>query len=235
MAEIDYGIKAVETKYAGTVFRSRLEARWAAFFDVVGWPWVYEPFDLDGWFPDFLLKPVVKTRPPVLVEIKPITEFCKDTADRIEKSLVKSNNKFEPLLLGLTPLFEEDEQYSYAPDETSSVGWLAEHSLEIESIAVGGFSWEAAPLRIVTPTQECYDLALDWSEPFRTSGGQYYEYEDIPKTVLADFCHPQGSYEHRITQIYDGSYGGLNSFVCKHYWGKACDKVKYVTKEKTNA
>lgn len=52
-------IQAIETRYAGCRFRSRLEARWAVFFDTLGIPWEYEPegFDLDGlWYlPDFWL------------------------------------------------------------------------------------------------------------------------------------------------------------------------------------
>jgi hypothetical protein len=35
-------IKAIETLYRGFRFRSRLEARWAIFFDVAGIPWRYE-------------------------------------------------------------------------------------------------------------------------------------------------------------------------------------------------
>jgi hypothetical protein len=35
--------RAIETRYAGCHFRSRLEARWAVFFDAVGWRWQYEP------------------------------------------------------------------------------------------------------------------------------------------------------------------------------------------------
>ena len=34
---------AIETRYAGCRFRSRLEARWAVFFDRLGIPWEYEP------------------------------------------------------------------------------------------------------------------------------------------------------------------------------------------------
>jgi len=48
-----YAIKAHPTIYRGVRFRSRLEAKWAAFFDSVGWCWEYEPIDLDGWSPDF--------------------------------------------------------------------------------------------------------------------------------------------------------------------------------------
>lgn len=35
-------IKAIETVYAGHRFRSRLEARWAVFFDAMGISWQYE-------------------------------------------------------------------------------------------------------------------------------------------------------------------------------------------------
>ena len=53
-------IKAIETEYKGYRFRSRLEARWAVFFDACGVDWEYEPegFDLGGglhYLPDFLL------------------------------------------------------------------------------------------------------------------------------------------------------------------------------------
>ena len=53
-------IKAIETVYNGYRFRSRLEARWAVFFDVLGIEYQYEPegFDLgeEGWYlPDFWL------------------------------------------------------------------------------------------------------------------------------------------------------------------------------------
>jgi hypothetical protein len=41
-------IKAIETRYKGYRFRSRLEARWAVFFDALGVEWEYEKegFDL---------------------------------------------------------------------------------------------------------------------------------------------------------------------------------------------
>ncbi|WP_069751630.1 hypothetical protein [Streptomyces sp. EN16] len=36
-------IKPIETRYASHRFRSRLEARWAVFFDTLGLRWEYEP------------------------------------------------------------------------------------------------------------------------------------------------------------------------------------------------
>ena len=53
-------MKAIETVYKGYKFRSRLEARWAVFFDALGVEWEYEKegYDLgdDGlYLPDFYL------------------------------------------------------------------------------------------------------------------------------------------------------------------------------------
>jgi hypothetical protein len=52
-------IRPIETLYAGHRFRSRLEARWAVFFDHVGIKWEYEPEGYQtsaGWYlPDFRL------------------------------------------------------------------------------------------------------------------------------------------------------------------------------------
>jgi hypothetical protein len=51
--------QTIETKHRGYRFRSRLEARWAVFFDSIGLKWEYEKegFDLDGvyYLPDFYL------------------------------------------------------------------------------------------------------------------------------------------------------------------------------------
>jgi hypothetical protein len=54
-------IKAIETRYAGCRFRSRLEARWAVFFDHLGIGWRYEPEGYclsngEFYLPDFFLQ-----------------------------------------------------------------------------------------------------------------------------------------------------------------------------------
>lgn len=53
-------IQAIETEYKGYRFRSRLEARWAVFFDAMGIEWEYEPegivlYDGTYYLPDFFL------------------------------------------------------------------------------------------------------------------------------------------------------------------------------------
>lgn len=45
----------IPTMYRGVRMRSRTEARWAAMFDRLGWRWSYEPFDLNGYIPDFVI------------------------------------------------------------------------------------------------------------------------------------------------------------------------------------
>lgn len=59
----EYSIKPIETKYNGVTFRSRLEARWAVYFDKIGLQYVYEMegFDLGVhglYLPDFWLPQV---------------------------------------------------------------------------------------------------------------------------------------------------------------------------------
>ena len=56
-------MKPIQTRYAGCHFRSRLEARWAVFFDTAGIRWEYEPqgFELPSgkkYLPDFYLPDV---------------------------------------------------------------------------------------------------------------------------------------------------------------------------------
>jgi hypothetical protein len=52
-------MKAIETRYKGYRFRSRLEARWAVCFDALGIPWEYEAQGYEttagAYLPDFTL------------------------------------------------------------------------------------------------------------------------------------------------------------------------------------
>lgn len=83
------GIKAIETVYNGYRFRSRLEARWAVFFDAAGIEYEYEPEgfeDSNGlmYLPDFYLPQyewyveVKAPRDGATEEIKRASEFVGD-------------------------------------------------------------------------------------------------------------------------------------------------------------
>lgn len=92
---------SITTIYDGVEYRSRLEARWASFFTKLYWPHTYEPFDGDGYIPDF----VIHGDSPLLVEIKPATTLAEFTAP-IEKVTagVRQHWQHDILILGLTPL-----------------------------------------------------------------------------------------------------------------------------------
>jgi ribosomal protein S27AE len=77
-------LKPIDTPYKGHLFRSRLEARWAVFFDALELEWEYESegYDLDGiWYlPDF--KVMTPQGSVMWIEVKPaqVTEDRKFAA-----------------------------------------------------------------------------------------------------------------------------------------------------------
>lgn len=93
-------VQAIPTDYAGTRFRSRLEAKWAAFFDLCHWRWSYEPEDFPGYIPDFALW----FRVPVLVEVKPLrfdeSDHDAEILDETRRKFIRAGIKGEALILG---------------------------------------------------------------------------------------------------------------------------------------
>jgi hypothetical protein len=93
-------IKAIETLYKGFRFRSRLEARWAVFFDAIGIKWEYEVegLDIDGvWYlPDFKIG-------NKFVEIKPSDASLSD----IEKPIALAKAGKNVVVLQGNPWIDE--------------------------------------------------------------------------------------------------------------------------------
>ena len=73
------------TGIQGIRFRSRIEAQWAEMFTKLGWEWEYEPIDLNGYIPDFIIKFPYRH---LLVEVKGETNMTniEQYADKIIKS-----------------------------------------------------------------------------------------------------------------------------------------------------
>ena len=78
-------IKAIETHYNGFRFRSRVEARWAVFFDAANIQYEYEleGFNIEGtkYLPDFYLPEYhrwieIKGKLLTIQEMKKCEEFC---------------------------------------------------------------------------------------------------------------------------------------------------------------
>jgi hypothetical protein len=94
-------IVAKPTKYGGIHFRSRLEATWAAFFDLLAWGWEYEPFNVGRWLPDFSLTAPRAPGGVVLVEVKPTASAYPGSA--VGSKIDESALAWTCLLLGVGP------------------------------------------------------------------------------------------------------------------------------------
>jgi len=206
MNELIYNIPAIETKYRGMLFRSRLEARWAAFFDRAGWHWEYEPFDLSGWVPDFAIRaPSGPARKPVLVEVKPILEMHGPTIKRIERAISASGLDYEALLLGSSIVTDNMQRYAY-------VGWLGEHDLDDNGASVGVLNF--APALLVNYRQ------LSGREENASRCG----------SMDLDFYHTEGFWGCRMSGFYDGNAVESHLLPYDHaleHWSHAHAATKY--------
>ncbi len=79
-------------------------------FDQLDWSWVYEPFDADGYIPDFL---IVGKR-PLLIEVKPdaTTEQLAEHAQRVIDAVRQHWSGRDILFLGATPLPAGDDTWA---------------------------------------------------------------------------------------------------------------------------
>lgn len=100
-------MNAIETTYRGYKFRSRLEAKWACVFDQLGWKWEYEPIDLDGYIPDFILNQ------DILIEIKPAMSYGETIPAR--RKIIASGWDGEAVIFGATTNLESGERNSLFP------------------------------------------------------------------------------------------------------------------------
>ena len=75
--EVEIAIKPIATKYKGFRFRSRLEARWAIFFDKIGLKYEYEVegFEMNGihYLPDFYIPSLDRW---FEIKVKPLSDLC---------------------------------------------------------------------------------------------------------------------------------------------------------------
>ncbi|SRR6266581_1890630 len=103
-------IKAIETVYNGYRFRSRLEARWAVFFDTLGIEYRYEPegFDLDGiWYlPDFFL-----LKQECWFEVKPDIPTCEEREKAIRLCIASQ----QPVILFAGDVWKDATGFGFAP------------------------------------------------------------------------------------------------------------------------
>ena len=132
---------AITTTYDGIEYRSRLEARWAAFMKNIGWDIVYEPFDGDGYIPDFL----VQGESPMLIEVKPAVTLAEYEAavPKAERGLA-AHWSHDILIVGASPVVSGKFGNSWG----AAAGWLGEFGQWGDPGAwpdlPDGWCWEAA-------------------------------------------------------------------------------------------
>jgi hypothetical protein len=189
------------TTYKDVQFRSRLEARWAAFFDLAGWRWEYEPTDHNGWTPDFAL---IGKRDIVKAEVKPI-EWCgDDTAiahEVLERDDLKKVRAYVSSLSGTAddpPLFPDILILGCYP-HFADIG--------MSGVCLGAFlseKWGASTV----------DIAF-------LAGG--YEPQQI------DFHAFYGSYGYRMggQQHGDGHIRSLDPDLVHHLWARAGNLTRW--------
>lgn len=127
-------MKAIDTIYNGYRFRSRLEARWAVFFDELGWQYTYEAegFELPSgrYLPDFYLP-----AENAFIEIKPSAPTEKELA--LAFDLFKSSGESVYIFSGdpweaLAPEYPGMHGYSADPEQSLSFLYLADYRAAAE-------------------------------------------------------------------------------------------------------
>ena len=112
------GIQPKPVKWNGVQMRSKLEATWAAFFDICGWRWEYEPETFGLWAPDFVLH---GSDGPIWVEVKPIVEVDPNV---VAKMVGNAPPNDELLLLGSGV----EHGFGWFARERWGVGWTPKGS-----------------------------------------------------------------------------------------------------------
>jgi hypothetical protein len=189
-------IKAIETKYNGYRFRSRLEARWAVYFDALGLKWIYEPegFDLgkSGYYlPDFWL-PQVK----MWAEVK----SDKFTTDEMKKATALADiTRHSVLQLVGIPDFKTYVAYDPFP-----LGSVAEIDRDIQCNCCGKANLIESRLQKCKECGASLDINSYFEDDYLISmyhdyptsehrfyansgyGGEWYFGEDWPKDTVKD-------------------------------------------------
>ena len=139
--------RAIPTRYAGVNFRSMLESRWAAFFDAMQWRWLYEPQELGGYIPDFVLT----FERPILVEVKP--EYSFEALGSHFSKIRKSGWLGRAMVVGVAPI-----RHGYNDNE------MAIGSIECEESALGDDETVGRDVARLTECTECkrHSMVVLW-------------------------------------------------------------------------
>ena len=207
------------TRYGGIQFRSRLEARWAAMFDLLDWRWSYEPCELSGYVPAFIIEFIR----PLLVEVVPLL-WTTDAVEPCLEAIAKVENsgwRDESLLVG-----------AELPIHFKLPGLL---TLRRGHIGIGLYSLFKTPLSILrcwacggaTPLSsddQNFGQNLDESRKFKPIGSRCCGYvRDMREAARAQT--PEETARH-VLRAMPGVVEPLN---VRSLWREAGDRVQWQT------
>lgn len=194
---------AIATLYEGIEYRSRLEARWAAFFTNIGWKHTYEPFDGDGYIPDFLIQGPAK----LLVEVKPAAEPCEYRAPiaKIEAG-VRNHWQADILIVGVNPMPWETFTWGTSHPAIGVIGEYQANSWAPDTH--GGWAWGDA----------CW-LTCDGQccAKYPTTCGRLGVFSEINGWASRPCGHYCG----------DHHMGWPDKLAIRDAWASACNRVKW--------
>lgn len=130
-------LKAIETHYKGYRFRSRLEARWAVFFDAMGFSWEYEPEGFHTaagrYLPDFTVltpqgqKCWYEVKPGTVLEDEKAQAFADASRDRVAILSGDPITHLQRPGVGVCPRCGFISEAAYGPcDAGDETGWGCE-------------------------------------------------------------------------------------------------------------
>lgn len=154
-------MKAIETIYNGYRFRSRLEARWAVFFDTLGIEYRYEDegYDLDGvWYlPDFYLPQY-----NYFIEIKPDTP----TREEREKAIKLCQMKRCRVLILFGDVWKDVNCHAFEPLKMKFIEDIDTDRHQVYPITTD--EWIITGIRSSVPLILYMDIGIIWTPVYWT-------------------------------------------------------------------
>lgn len=173
-------IKAIETEYNGYMFRSRLEARWAVFFDTLNIEYKYETegWEMDGgrYLPDFWLP-----------DLKQWAEIKAETPTDLEREKMGAlviGSGYEGMIICGDPWPTQHKVLRFMSLLPSAGIWPTHHIAEYVDLALDSGDWwvaqvlmrcteqlywepEKTRLHEIMPPSQYPTLALGAAKPWR--------------------------------------------------------------------
>jgi len=154
----------------GLLFRSRTEARWAHTFDLIKWEWEYEPIDLHGYVPDFIIR---------------FSTLSAGDADSHRSSRGEGNESDTLLLVEVKGTMDLNSEVNEFMEKLRRSGWTSHYLLVCATTRrLGSTEWThigVGGARPDIPPKDIYIRRIErWSDPGRSgSVGLLPKYETM--------------------------------------------------------